>query len=767
MNRSVKLALACLLFSTAVWGQQTKMPRLGRSTVKDVIAAMTIEEKINFVKGIGMKISNGDYGPVAGGILGRVPGSAGATMEIPRLGIPSIVVADGPAGLRIDAKRKGDPKTYYATAFPVGTALATTWNVPLVENVGKAIGNEVLEYGVDIILAPGMNIQRNPLCGRNFEYYSEDPLLSGEIGSAMVRGIQSNGVGVSIKHFAANNQETFRNSINEVISERALREIYLKGFEIAVKTSQPWTVMSAYNKINGEYSSENYSLLSTVLRDEWGFKGFVMTDWFAGRNYPNQVKAGNDLLMPGRPAEVKRIKEALDNKILSEADLDRNIERILTVLLETPTFKGYQYSNNPDLKAHAEIARMAATEGMVLLKNDKNALPYKSGKIALLGNASYDTFVGGTGSGEVNKAYTIPFYEGLSKHGFILNESLVKDYLSYLDAGKKARPARSNILEPIKPLKEMEINPETIQQLAKNNDIGIITIGRNAGEGSDRDINIDYYLNQQEMKLIENCADAFHAQHKKLIVILNIDAVVDVEKWKRRADAILLVWLPGQEAGNAIADVVSGKVNPSGHLTQSFPRSYADVPSAKTFPGTPAGHEETSVYNEGIFVGYRYYNSFNIPVSYEFGYGLSYTTFKPDNLTISSSKFSDSLKASLNIKNTGKIAGKEVVQLYISGPGKVVNTPESTLRSFEKTQLLHPGQSQQVVFSIHPMDLATFDTSRNAWIVEPGTYIMKVGNSCKNIFQTATFIVEKEMIVEKVNDVLKPQVKIEELKQMK
>lgn len=763
MRTGVKFGVACLLLVTETFAQQPPSPKLGKSSIKEVIAAMTIDEKVNFVKGIGMSFSNGENGPVVGEILGRVPGAAGATMEIARLGIPSIVVADGPAGLRIDPKRREDPKTYYATAFPVGTALASTWNTPLVENVGKAMGNEVLEYGVDIILAPGMNIQRNPLCGRNFEYYSEDPLLTGKIGAAMIKGIQANGVGVSVKHFAANNQETSRNYINEIISERALREIYLKGFEIAVKSSQPWTVMSSYNKINGTYSSENYELLTTVLRNEWGFKGFVMTDWFAGRNYPNQLKAGNDLLMPGRPAELKRIKEALDNKTLSESDLDRNIERILAVIVESPAFKAHKYKNNPDLTAHAAIVRAAAAEGMVLLKNENNALPLKIKKIALLGNASYDTFGGGSGSGEVNKAYTTSFYEGLDKQGFIINDALKNDYLSYLDAAKKAQPVRLNIMKVIKPLEEKEITLDTLQQLAQNNDIAILTIGRNAGEGYDRNVNTDYYLSQKEISLIENCSKVFHEQHKKLVVVLNIDAVIDVEKWQKWADAILLSWLPGQEAGNAIADVVSGKVNPSGHLAQSFPRSYSDVPSAKSFPGTPEGHENTSVYNEGIYVGYRYYNSFKIPVTYEFGYGLSYTTFKIDNIRINSPVFSNTLEVGVNIKNTGKIAGKEVVQLYISAPGKTFNKAASELRAFEKTKLLLPGQFQKLLFTIHSMDLASFDSSRNAWVVEPGTYTVKIGNSCNNILQIKTVRVQKEIVVEKVNDVLKAIDNIDEL----
>ena len=757
MNKITTLT-AILAFSLS-FAQQT--PQLNKNNIKEVVKAMTLDEKIQFVSGIGMSISLGSDGPVAGSIGGKVAGAAGATLAIPRLGIPSVIMADGPAGLRIEPTIVNGEKIY-TTAFPVGSLMASTWNTTLTTSVGKAMGNEVKEMGVDVLLAPGMNLIRNPLCGRNYEYYSEDPVLSGEMATAAVNGVQSQGVGVSVKHFVANNQESNRNSVSALVSQRALRELYLRGFEIAIKKSNPWTIMSSYNKINDTYVSENPELLTTILRDEWNYKGMVTTDWFSGRKYANQVKAGNDLLMPGRKQEAKKIKEALDDGTLKEAELERNIERILQLVVKTPVFANYRYSQHPDFITNRAIAQQAAEEGMILLKN-KASLPFPAGKIALLGNASYDTFVGGTGSGEVQSAYTISFYDGLKKAGFSLDENLKNAYLNYISEEKAKRPKRMSILDVIKPVEEFPISEEQLQQMSRNCEAAIITIGRSAGEGSDRSLETDYVLNDKELALIKATASAFHAQGKKLIVALNIDALVEVTSWQDLADALLITWLPGQEAGNAFANILTGKTNPSGKLPQTMALSYNDIPSATAFPGTPKRSPSESVYNEGIYVGYRYFSSFGKPVAYPFGYGLSYTQFEMKKLK-APTKFSKKLSLSVEVTNVGEVAGKEVVQVYLSAPAKSMDKPALELKAFAKTELLSPKQSQTLSFTLTPESLASFDTARSAWVVEAGTYTVKVGNSVENILQTATFTVPKEIVVQKVADVLKPNKAFDELK---
>lgn len=751
------------------------------SSAKVIVSKMTLEEKAKLVVGNGFHMpAMQSQGPVIGQTKDKVPGASGTTFAIPRLGIPSMVVSDGPAGLRIDPYRNHDSsKTYFATAWPVATLLASTWDTALVKKMGVAFGSEIHNYGVDIILGPALNIHRNPLGGRNFEYYSEDPVVAGFITSALVNGIQSNGVGTSIKHFAANNQETNRNTINTIVSERALREIYLKGFEIAVKKSNPWTVMSSYNKINGTYTSQEYDLLTTILRKEWGFKGFVMSDWFGGKDPVAQMKAGNDLLMPGTPKQTEAILDAVKNGTLDEKILNENCERILNIIFKSPAYKNYKFSDKPDLKKDAQISKTVAEDGMVLLKNNNSALPFNKNmhKVALFGINGYELIAGGTGSGDVNKAYTVSLEQGLSNAGYAIDNNIKNIYTGYISAEKIKHPKKSffaEFMNPTPPITEYLAANDVIDKAAADEDAAIVSIGRNAGEGRDRKVENDFNLSDTEKTLIKNVVDAFHAKNKKVIVVLNIGGVIEVASWRDNPDAILLAWQPGLEGGNAITDILSGKVNPSGKLATTFPMSYDDVPSAKSFPGKEFPEQATTgnfgmkqipaevTYDEGIYVGYRYYNTYHVKPAYAFGYGLSYTNFSYNNLKLSSSQFQGKLTASVTIKNTGKVPGKEVVQLYISAPATQLNKPSEELKGFAKTRVLKPGESETIKFIISPQDLASFNTAQTSWIADAGKYTVKIGASSDDIKQSANFNLPKKIIVEKDHKVLVPQVDIKE-----
>lgn len=794
----VSLFLFCYFLQNCCMAQSAdkSLPQLGKASMKEVIAAMTLEEKAKLLVGAGRGFAPPPPPPVPGKrdstprpatpppsvpMIGnteqKVPGAAGVTYALSRLGIPAIVVSDGPAGLRISPVRKGDSsKTYYATAFPVGTLLASSWDVDLVKKVGIAFGYEVHEYGVDILLGPGMNIHRNPLGGRNFEYYSEDPLVTGKMAAAIVNGIQSNGVGTSIKHFIANNQETHRNTVNTIVSERALREIYLKGFEIAVKEAQPWTVMTSYNKVNGTYTSERNDLITSILRNEWGFEGFVMTDWGGGKDPIAQMKAGNDLIMPGNPNQVKAIVDAVNNKLLDESVLDENVAHILNIIVKSPSFKHFKYSDAPDLKKDAAISRMAATEGMVLLKNSANALPFNGvKKVALFGNTSYDIIAGGTGSGDVNKAYTISLLQGLQNAGINIPDSLAKPYQAYIADAKSKRPKGRGMFQAPPPIPEMVISQPNLTQQASDADAAVITIGRNAGEGADRKLDNDYYLSAAEKALIKSVSDAFHAKGKKVVIVLNIGGVIEVASWRDQVDGILLAWQPGLEAGNAITDVLTGKVNASGKLATTFPIDYKDVLSGKNFPGKEFPDQATGegfrrqmpaevTYEDGIYVGYRYYNTFKVDPAYEFGYGLSYTTFNYTNLKLSSAAFNGKLGVTCTVTNTGKLPGKEVAELYLTAPAVKLDKPAIELKAFAKTHLLKPGQSETINFEINPKDLASYDTQTEAWVAESGKYVVSIGASSKDIKLTAPFTLGKEITVEKDEKALTPQVSITETK---
>ncbi len=731
--------------------QLSAQPKLTADNIEEVLGAMTLEEKAELCVGLI------HYAPPAAGSRNYVPGAAGNTKAIPRFGIPSTVLPDGPAGIRIDPTREGSDRTYYGTGFPVGTAIASSWDVDLVENMTAAMGNEVLEYGADVILSPAMNIHRNPLCGRNFEYYSEDPVLTGKIGAAYIRGIQSNGVGTSVKHFAVNNQETNRHENDSRVDTRALREIYLKGFEIAIKEAGPWTVMSSYNKLNGEYTQQSYDLLTRILRDEWGFDGIVMTDWGSKEGTVKAAAAGNDLMMPGNETEVQRLIDAVKSGELPEADLDRNVKRMLEYIVKTPHFKGYKYSDAPDLKAHAKVARAAATESMVLLKNEDGVLPLKgTEKVALFGISSVDFVAGGTGSGNVNKAYVVNMVQGLENAGFTLVESLKDFNQKYVDFQKlNMRIGGESILLGESKVPETGLSKTYINSLVPESDLAIVVIGRNAGEGGDRRVDNDFNLTETERQLLNDVTTAYHLAGKKVVAVMNIGGVIETASWKNLADAILLAWQPGQEGGDAVADVLTGKVNPSGKLPMTFPVAYMDHPSSYNFPTgleTPGrrgrnGSEgvknwDYTDYAESIWVGYRWFTTQDKAVSYPFGYGLSYTTFEYSKPVVKADR-DGNITASVTVTNTGKVAGKEAVQLYVAAPAGGMEKPARELKAFDKTKLLAPGESETLTFSITPYELASFNIDANEWETAAGSYTFYFSKNVNDLSTSAKVSLKK------------------------
>ena len=744
------MGLSLMALAACAPAEQTTL-MYGDQPMEDVIAQMTLDQKANMVLGTarglmfppdaapGMPNRNGvdinelikqaQERAAKGDTMtistfmgsGRVPGDAAEGYAIDSLGIPSIAYADGPAGLRINPTREGDENTYYCTAFPTGTILAASWDTETVEKVTKAMGNEVLEYGVDVLLAPALNIHRNPLCGRNFEYYSEDPILAGKIAAAYVNGIQSNGVGTSIKHFAVNSQETMRNGIDAVVSERAIREIYLKGFEIAVKESKPWTVMSSYNKINGVLASENKWLLTDVLRGEWGYDGVVMTDWWAEEDGARQQAAGNDLLMPGTQHQYDEIVNGIKN---------RNITTILNLIQKTPTFKGYKYSNKPDLKAHAQLVRENGSCGTVLLENKDNVLPLAANaKIAAFGNASYDTYVGGTGSGNVNRAYKVNINEGMKNAGFTLVEDLEKAYTAYITAAKSKQAAESFWATPF--VEDLNLSAAQINAAIAKADVAIYTISRQAGEGADRKLEKgDYYLTDVEATNLKNISEAAHAAGKKLVVLLNMGSIIELTEQVPLVDGLVHVFMPGQEAGNSIADVLCGKVNPSGKLPMTWAKAYKDYSSAVDFPLSP-GEDRVVKYTEDIFVGYRHFDKNKVEPLYPFGFGKSYTTFEYANLAVKAN--GDTYTVTVDVKNTGKVAGREVVQLYVTAPKGTLEKPVKELKAFGKSALVQPGQTATVTMTFKKADLASYDEAKKQWVVDPGTYTLNAAASAADL----------------------------------
>lgn len=656
--------------------------------IKQLVQQLTLEEKAG--------LCSGD--------------SFWATKGIDRLAIPSITLTDGPHGVR---KQKGSSdhlglnESVPATCFPSAAGLASSWNRGLVQRVGEALGKESQAEEVAILLGPGANIKRSPLCGRNFEYFSEDPYLTGEMAAAHIAGVQSQGVGASLKHFAVNNQEHRRMTTDAVVDERTLREIYLTGFEIAVKKSQPWTVMSAYNRLNGEYCSENASLLTSILKQEWGHLGIVVSDWGAVNEADASVAAGMELEMPAsHGVGQKKIVEAVLSGKLDESVLNKSVERLLKVILKAANSRktGAEY----DQEAHHRLARETARETMVLLKNENDILPLqKNRKIAVIGEMADKVRYQGGGSSHIHPTQLDHAYQEIIK---LAGDAATVVYAQGYDIE----------LDDIS-----EALIDEARQQAASSEVAVLFLGlpdRYESEGYDRS-HLDLPSNQQ--RLLEEIAKV----QPNIVVVLSNGAPV-VMPWLSHVNALLEGYLGGQAAGGAIADLLFGEANPSGKLAETFPTSLKHNPSYLNFPGEGDRVE----YREGLFVGYRYYDAKEIEPLFPFGHGLSYTTFDYSGLHVSKAQLTDQemVDVTVTIKNTGARRGQEIVQLYVQDVASSMIKPEKELKGFVKVAL-EPGEEQSIRFSLDKRSFASYNTSLGDWEAETGEYRILVGKSSRDI----------------------------------
>lgn len=731
--------------SLLAWAFAMAQPQLGKDSIDDVIAAMTLEEKVNLLHGMGMGMSG----------EAKFPGAAGSTYAIPRLGVPAVYMADGPHRLVISQTRPFDSNLYNTTELPSELTLAASFDPEAVKLAGGLIGQEVSDYGLDILLAPGINLLRSTLGGRNGEYYSEDPVHAGVIAAAFVNGIQEKGIGVALKHYAVNNQETNRNANDAIVGQRALRELYLRNFEIAIKESDPWSIMTSYNKANGEYVCESKFFCQDVLRADWGYKGLVMSDWNAGRNAVLSIEAGNDVLMPGQDRQRAQILAAAQSGELDMKYVDLSVRRVLEFVLKSHTFKGFEYPNQTDLKAHSALARELGANSVVLLKNEADVLPMDGVKnVALYGTTSYDIVPAGMGFGATGHGYyCVSLVEGLRKAGYNVEKSLIAPYQNHINAeNRKNYPngVPGFAIEAPKRADEFIPSAEMLQANIAANDLAIITLGRACGEGADRKKS-HFYLTENEAALIKTVSEAYHAAGKKVVVLLNIVSAIETASWKDSVDGILCIFQPGCETGNAVADVLSGKVNPSGRLPQTFQINYGDAAADKNFPydytfdmsafaraysgGSAKDAAERAQrqaepvlvkdvdytnYEEGVYVGYRYFTTKNVPVSYPFGFGLSYTDF--DYELVSSSMDKEKCSVTVKVTNKGAKAGKDVLQLYVKAPKGTMDKPSRELKAFAKTALLAPGQSQTVTLTWDTALNASYSEKKAAWELAKGKY---------------------------------------------
>ena len=655
------------------------------STAGSLVAKMTLEEKALLLSGDGWW----------------------KTHAIERLQIPSICMTDGPHGLR-KVEGGGLTKSVPATCFPTASALASSWDTTLIRRVGMALAQECQASDVQILLGPGINMKRSPLGGRNFEYFSEDPVLAGKMAAAYIQGVQSQGVGTSLKHYAANNQEFERMAANSNLDERTLHEVYLPAFEIAVKESQPWSVMAAYNPVNGIHAAENGLLLNEILRSQWGFRGFVVSDWGAVHDRVKGVKGGLNLEMPGSGAYNRnKIIEAARRGDISSAVLDEIVVKLLAIILEAK--ERHRPSTIFDATQHDTLAREAAGESLVLLKNAENLLPLDLGKtkaIAIIGAFAKMPRYQGAGSSQVNPTGVSTAYDELVK---LADRGVAIRYAAgYTDEGTTTD----------------ELITQAAKE-AKNAQVAIVFAGLPdsfESEGFDR-FSLDLPAGHNEL------IEAVIAVQAKVVVVLMNGAAVTMP-WAYKVNAIVEAWLGGQAGGGAIADVLTGKINPSGKLSETFPARIEDTPA---YPDFPARDKEAN-YREGIFIGYRYYDIKKIIPLFPFGFGLSYTTFTYLDLQINAQTIQDSegVTVKVKVKNAGRVAGKEVVQLYIHEQCSSIVRPEKELKAFAKVAL-QPGEESIVTFDLTKRDFAYYDVTIHDWAVHPGLFDILVGGSSEDL----------------------------------
>ncbi len=669
------------------------LPQLTTDGIRCVIAAMTDEEKAHMVTGTRTPVKMG---------------ASGGTYAITRFGIPSVTVNDGPAGVRYNQ----------SVWYPSVINVSSSWDPTLATTIGQSIGEDALALGMDVVLAPGMNIQKNVLGGRNFEYSSEDPILTALMVAPYVQGVQSTGVGTSIKHFAVNNQETARGSVSANVTERALREIYLKAFGMVVTNADPFTVMSSYNKLNGIHTAANTELLTGILREEFGYTGMVMSDWGAQGTMAEKINAMNDLNMPGNENDPADVLTALKAGVITETSLDACVYNVLRLVTRSATFRGLSMNTRVDQVNHHTVATQAAADTMILLQNN-STLPLATGtKIAVFGNGSMQTVFGGAGSGSVNAVRTISIFNGLCRaDGLTVVNRENNPFLncpahSATDAGA-----------------DIEVTEAYAAEMAAAADVAIVVISRNSTEGSDRSsLPGDFRLNATESAMIERLTKAFHAVGGRVVVLLNTGSPIEVVSWKDSVDAILWTGYAGQGTGTAVACVLTGEVNPSAKTTITWPTTYKSTPAATHFPGSA----NDVTYYEDIYVGYRYYSTFDVDVAYPFGYGLSYTTFAYSHFSISKND-DGTLTATVTVKNTGTYAGREIVQFYVSKPEDTREQAAIELCGFAKTTLLEPGASETVTAIITVDALKSYDTATSRWMLDEGNYRFSVGASSADL----------------------------------